>query len=118
MRRARAAYQVGALQAIADMMPTACGNPFPIICGTSAGALNATALAVHAACFSEGVDRLRSVWAGFDSSQVLRLPATEQVGSGMPLRPAFLALAAIAASTAGAEGQPNQALSPVPRIAL
>lgn len=69
---ARAAYQVGALQAIADMMPTACGNPFPIICGTSAGALNATALAVHAACFSEGVDRLRSVWAGFDSSQVYR----------------------------------------------
>ena len=48
---ARAAYQVGVLQAIADMMPPACGNPFPIICGTSAGALNAANLAVHAACF-------------------------------------------------------------------
>ncbi|PQA48950.1 patatin-like phospholipase family protein [Amnimonas aquatica] len=69
---ARAAYQVGVLQAIADMMPPACGNPFPIICGTSAGALNAANLAVHAACFQEGVEHLREVWSNFDSSQVYR----------------------------------------------
>ncbi len=69
---ARAAYQVGALQAIAEMMPDHCGSPFPIICGTSAGALNATSLAVHAACFQEGVNALREVWAGFHSAQVYR----------------------------------------------
>ena len=43
---ARAAYQVGVLEALADLR-RACGaqhepNPFPIICGTSAGALNAS----------------------------------------------------------------------------
>ena len=45
---ARAAYQVGVLEAIADLRQ-ACGeahgpNPFPIITGTSAGAINAAAL--------------------------------------------------------------------------
>ena len=33
---ARAAYQVGVLSAIADMLPAHSSNPFPIICGTSA----------------------------------------------------------------------------------
>lgn len=69
---ARAAYQVGALQAISEMMPAQCGNPFQIICGTSAGALNATLLAVHAACFQEGVNALREVWASFHSAKVYR----------------------------------------------
>src|SRR5258706_3336845 len=45
---ARAAYQVGVLQAIRDMLPDPAVNPFPIICGTSAGAVNAGALAVRA----------------------------------------------------------------------
>eukprot|EP01030_Chromulinospumella_sphaerica_P024954 gene24954-25065_t len=49
---ARAAYQVGVLEAIADLR-LACGaggqrNPFPIIAGTSAGAINASALACGA----------------------------------------------------------------------
>ena len=38
---ARAAYQVGVLRAIADILPADNPNPFDIICGTSAGALNA-----------------------------------------------------------------------------
>ena len=36
---ARAAYQVGVLRAIAEMLPKGTRNPFPVICGTSAGAL-------------------------------------------------------------------------------
>jgi len=40
---ARAAYQVGVLSAIAKFMPRSHGVPFPIICGTSAGAINSTA---------------------------------------------------------------------------
>lgn len=69
---ARAAYQVGALQAISDMMPVDCGNPFPIICGTSAGAINASGLAVNGACLQEGVDALKNVWSNFHSAQVYR----------------------------------------------
>ncbi len=42
---ARAAYQVGVLSAIADLLPDAAHNPFPVIVGTSAGAINAVGLA-------------------------------------------------------------------------
>lgn len=69
---ARAAYQVGALKAIAEMMPSACGNPFAIICGTSAGALNAACLATNSACFSSGVNQLHDIWSTFSSDQVYR----------------------------------------------
>ena len=48
---ARAAYQVGVLRAIADLLPARAPNPFPIISGTSAGAINATELAIHAERF-------------------------------------------------------------------
>jgi NTE family protein len=37
-------------------------NPFEIICGTSAGAINATALACRADNFGEGVQKLLDVW--------------------------------------------------------
>ena len=48
---ARAAYQVGVLKAVAEILPKETPNPFPIICGTSAGAINATALAIFAPKF-------------------------------------------------------------------
>jgi predicted acylesterase/phospholipase RssA len=54
---ARGAYQVGVLKAVRDMV-AAKSNPFPIICGTSAGAINAAVLASHAHEFETGVDRL------------------------------------------------------------
>ena len=41
---ARAAYQVGVLKAIASQLPRNQTSPFVIINGTSAGAINATAL--------------------------------------------------------------------------
>ena len=44
---ARAAYQVGALRAIAKLMPRGNAQPFPVICGTSAGAINAALLALE-----------------------------------------------------------------------
>lgn len=69
---ARAAYQVGALKAIADILPAQYPNPFPIICGTSAGGLNAAALATHAGSFKEGVNFLQNVWGNFHSDQVYR----------------------------------------------
>ena len=69
---ARAAYQVGALQAIRDMLPDARRNPFAIICGTSAGAVNAGALACNADHFGQAVEKLLAVWRGFEPRHVYR----------------------------------------------
>ena len=69
---ARAAYQVGVLQALKEMLPDPKVNPFPIICGTSAGAVNAGALAVNADDFGFAVDRLLDVWRNFEPRHVYR----------------------------------------------
>jgi NTE family protein len=69
---ARAAYQVGVLQALKEMLPDPKVNPFPIICGTSAGAVNAGALAVHADDFGGAVDKLLEVWRRFEPRHVYR----------------------------------------------
>ncbi len=67
---ARAAYQVGVLKAFAEILPNHEHNPFGIICGTSAGAINATALATRASHFGLAVKRLELVWAHFRADQV------------------------------------------------
>jgi len=69
---ARAAYQVGVLQALKEMLPDPKVNPFPIISGTSAGAVNAGALAVHADDFGKAVDNLLDVWRHFEPRHVYR----------------------------------------------
>ena len=69
---ARAAYQVGVLQAIRDILPEPKANPFPIICGTSAGAVNAGALAVYADDFGGAVEKLLDVWRNFEPRHVYR----------------------------------------------
>src|SRR5688572_452963 len=69
---ARAAYQVGVLQAIREIVPDTRRNPFPIICGTSAGAVNAGALAVHADDFGRAVENLLEVWRNFEPRHVYR----------------------------------------------
>ena len=69
---ARAAYQVGVLRAVATMLPKSARNPFPVICGTSAGAINAASLAVAARNFHEGVRQLVDVWENFHVDQVYR----------------------------------------------
>ena len=69
---ARAAYQVGVLKAIRELLPDSKKNPFPIICGTSAGAINAASLAVRAEDFGHGIDELVKVWENFSVDQVYR----------------------------------------------
>ncbi|MGA7593989.1 MAG: patatin-like phospholipase family protein [Gallionella sp.] len=69
---ARAAYQVGVLKAIADFLPRNAHSPFSVICGTSAGALNAATLAVNAGNFRKGVQYLTSTWKNFHANQVYR----------------------------------------------
>lgn len=78
---ARAAYQVGVLRALEDMLPKDTPNPFPIICGTSAGAINAAVLATDAHNFSRGVRRLTAVWKNFHVDQVYRADVAGALGN-------------------------------------
>jgi NTE family protein len=83
---ARAAYQVGVLEAIADIR-VACAaqsepNPFPIISGTSAGAINAAALACGADSFDTTVRLIAHTWRNFHAHEVYRADHLSMVRSG------------------------------------
>lgn len=69
---ARAAYQAGVLAAVAELLPDPTRNPFPILCGTSAGAINAATLACQAENFRAAVDNLMAVWRNMRASHVYR----------------------------------------------
>lgn len=69
---ARAAYQVGVLKAIADILPHKAQNPFEIICGTSAGAINAVSLACYSADYRDAIRRILKIWANFRAEHVFR----------------------------------------------
>lgn len=79
---ARAAYQVGVLKAIAQMLPDA-PNPFPIIVGTSAGAVAATVLGAEAFRWQRAVAALEKVWANFHVSQVFEVDPVSMLRSGL-----------------------------------
>jgi NTE family protein len=83
---ARAAYQVGVLEAIADIR-LQCGkeqeaNPFPIITGTSAGAINAAALACGCDDFDATVRLIADTWRHFSADQVYRADHLSMLRSG------------------------------------
>ena len=80
---ARAAYQVGVLNAIRELRGKRTGNPFPILCGTSAGAINATALAVHASDFGRAVRHIDRIWRGLHVQDVYRVDPAALLGSGV-----------------------------------
>lgn len=69
---ARGAYQAGVLKAIAGLLPERAPNPFSVICGTSAGAINAAVLAGRAANFERAVEDMAEVWGNFSVDQVYR----------------------------------------------
>lgn len=83
---ARAAYQVGVLKAVAQIRRD-CGqadaaNPFPVIAGTSAGAINAAALACRADDFDGAVEGLCEVWENFHAEQVYRADSFGVIRTG------------------------------------
>jgi NTE family protein len=80
---ARAAYQVGVLRAISDLLPSRASNPFPVVTGTSAGAVNAMAVAVHADRFRVAVGNLERVWRDFQVNQVFRADTASMLRSGL-----------------------------------
>ncbi|MEC9375570.1 MAG: patatin-like phospholipase family protein [Pseudomonadota bacterium] len=69
---ARGAYQVGVLKAISDILPKHSSNPFPLISGTSAGAINSVVLASRARFFASAVKEMEFVWRNFRSNQVFK----------------------------------------------
>src|SRR4051794_21224794 len=83
---ARAAYQVGVLQAVAAIKRASSGaaegNPFPVITGTSAGAINAAALACRADDFDGAIADLCSVWENFRAEQVYRSDSIGVIRTG------------------------------------
>lgn len=68
---ARASYQVGVLKAIAEVIPQQ-DNPFPILCGTSAGAINAVAMASREESFDERCAWLEQLWLDLRAEHVYR----------------------------------------------
>ena len=79
---ARAAYQVGFLRAVSHMLPRGAANPFQIICGTSAGAVNAAVMAAGATEFQRTVRRLMLVWKYFHAHQVYRSDVLSVISTG------------------------------------
>lgn len=79
---ARAAYQVGVLRGIAELSAGQ-GNPFPIICGTSAGAINAAVLASHAHHFEAGVARLAEHWGSMHCARIYRTDPWSVLSAGL-----------------------------------
>ncbi|TRZ68606.1 MAG: patatin-like phospholipase family protein [Comamonadaceae bacterium] len=87
---ARAAYQVGVLQAIAairreqnqEQKAELRVNPFPIVVGTSAGAINAAALACGADDFEATVTKIAKTWSAMHADHIYQADSLSMARSG------------------------------------
>lgn len=80
---ARNAYQAGVLKALAEMLPENSANPFPVISGTSSGALNAAILASNSTQFSEGISRMIGIWENFHCGKIFHVDSWSALKSGL-----------------------------------
>ena len=87
---ARAAYQAGVLKGIAELLPRGAGCPFPVITGTSAGAVSAIALAGNPAHFRHAVRVIERVWRAFRVHHVFKADAASVLKSGLHWMSALL----------------------------
>ena len=69
---ARGAFQVGVLKAVAELLPRKSPNPFQVISGTSAGAVNSVVLAARAQHLRSAVAELEQVWGHFRCHHVYK----------------------------------------------
>jgi NTE family protein len=72
---------VGVLKGLAEIHPSP-DWPFPIIVGTSAGAVSASILAGNVTRWHQAVAEIEQVWANFHVSQVFRTDAFAMLKSG------------------------------------
>lgn len=89
---ARAAYQVGVLKGLSELMGRPEVNPFAVLSGTSAGAINAAALAAQADHFAAGVDWLYETWRSFHAEQIYRTDRGAVLRAGLRWFGAFAQL--------------------------
>lgn len=82
---ARAAYQVGVLKAAAELLPKRSHNPFSIITGTSAGAVNAVALGASANNFRLAVKKVERIWSHLHVEQVYKAGYRDLLGAVLRL---------------------------------
>jgi len=80
---ARGAYQVGVLKAVAEFLPHRARNPFNVISGASAGAINAAVLASRARNFEAAVVDMLAVWSNFSVNQIYRADALTLLRSSL-----------------------------------
>ena len=102
---ARAAYQVGVLKALSHIHPRP-EWPFPIIVGTSAGAVAASILAGNAIRWHHSVSEIEKVWANFRVHHVFRSDAGAMLKAGARWLGSML--------TGGAMGPPKSLLDNTP----
>jgi NTE family protein len=102
---ARAAYQVGVLKALSQIHPRP-DWPFPIIVGTSAGAVSAAILAGNVARWHQAVTEIEAVWANFRIHHVFRSDAWAMLKAGGRWMGSLL--------TGGAMGPPKSLLDNSP----
>jgi NTE family protein len=87
---ARSAYQVGVLKGVSELLRRGSACPFPIITGTSAGAVSAIALASDAAHFRRSVYAIERVWRDFRVHHVFKADSVSMLKSGLHWLLAFL----------------------------
>lgn len=84
---ARAAYQVGVLAGILEILDpdrsSRFANPFDIICGSSAGAINAAALACRAHDPHRALDGLQDLWGNLHTGDIYHADAARLLRTGL-----------------------------------
>ncbi len=80
---ARGAYQAGVIKALEEILRPIGKFPFDIICGASAGSINAGGLANYADNFKHAAEFLERLWGGLTADKVIRsdLGSLSRVGA-------------------------------------
>ena len=107
---ARGAFQVGALKALAELVPRGTVNPFRIISGTSAGAVTSIVLAAKARRCKIAVAELEEVWGNFRCHDVYKTDNLTMIKSSLHWFSAIV--------TGGLIGMPESLLDNSPLRAL
>jgi len=80
---ARGAYQAGVLKRVGELKRAQTGNPFPIIGGASAGAINGSALAAGCHDFASATRVLAEFWANLKPSDIFHCNVFSQVNNSI-----------------------------------
>jgi NTE family protein len=81
---ARGAYQAGVLKRIGELKRARTeGNPFPIIGGASAGAINGSALATGCGDFALATERIAEAWSTLEPSEIFHCGLLSQARNSL-----------------------------------